>query len=144
MAGRGEDVKGVVLFVCIENSSRSQTAEGFARRIGLGALSAGTFPPTHVNPLVIEAMGEVGVDISKGETKEVTEKMIDNASLVVLTDASLETALQGNLRKRMRKKMVMWSVPDPQGRPIEEIRLVRDDIERRVKDLAKNFPVASR
>ena len=75
-------MKGVVLFVCIENSSRSQMAEGFARRLGLAALSAGTFPSTHVNPLVIEAMGEGGVDISKGETKEVTEKMIDNASLV--------------------------------------------------------------
>ena len=134
----------MVLFVCIENSNRSQMAEGFARMLGLAALSAGTFLSTHVNPLVIEATGEVGVDVSKSETKEVTEKMIDNASVVVLTDASLETALPGNLPKRMRKKVVMWSVPDPQGRPIEEIRLVRDDIERRVKDLAKNFSVAGR
>lgn len=142
LAGRGEGAKGTVLFVCIENSSRSQMAEGFARRLGLEASSAGTFPSTHVNPLVIEAMDEVGIDISKSETKEITEKMIDDASVVVLTDASLENALPGNLRKRMRKKAVRWSIPDPQGRSIEEISFVRDDIERKVKDLAKNSSVA--
>jgi arsenate reductase len=142
MARRGEGAKRTVLFVCIENSSRSQMAEGFARRLGLAAVSAGTFPSTHVNPLVIEAMDEVGIDISKSETKEITEKLIDDASVVVLTDVSLEKALPGNLRKRMRKKVVMWSVPDPQGMPIEEIRFVRDDIERRVKDLAGNFSMA--
>ena len=138
MERRGEGSRGSVLFVCIENSSRSQMAEAFARRVGFAASSAGTVPSTHVNPLVIEAMHEVGIDISKSETKELTERMIDDASLVVLTDASLEKSLPGNLRKRMRKKVVMWSLPDPQGRPIEEIRFVRDDIERRVDDLARN------
>jgi protein-tyrosine-phosphatase len=142
MARRGEGAKRTVLFVCIENSSRSQMAEGFARRLGLVASSAGTFPSTHVNPLVIEAMDEVGIDISKSEAKVITDEMVDNADIVVLTDASLEKAVPGNLRKRMRKKVVMWSVPDPQGRPIEEIRFVRDDIEFRVKNLGKNFSVA--
>ena len=52
------------MFVCIENSSRSQIAEGFARKLGLNASSAGTVPSAHVNPLVVDAMREVGVEIS--------------------------------------------------------------------------------
>ena len=52
-----------ILFVCIENSSRSVMAEAFAKNLGLEASSAGTFPSTHVNPLVLSAMGEVGIDV---------------------------------------------------------------------------------
>ncbi len=126
-----------VLFVCIENSSRSQMAEGFAREFGLTASSAGTVPSTHVNPLVIEAMREVGVDISRGAPKELTGEMIDDADLVVLTDGSLENSLPGNFRKKIRKKAIVWSIPDPQGQPIEVIRFVRDQIERSVSALAK-------
>jgi protein-tyrosine-phosphatase len=127
-----------ILFVCIENSSRSQIAEGFARKLGLNASSAGTVPSTHVNPLVIDAMREVGIDISQNSTKELTAQMIDAAGVVVLTDASLEKALPTNLRRKMRKKVVEWNLPDPQGKSLEEIRFVRDEIERMVKALARS------
>ena len=127
-----------LLFVCIENSSRSQMAEGFAKEFGLEAVSAGTVPSTHVNPLVIDAMREVGVDISRNETKELTGEMIDDAGMVVLTDASLEKSIPGNLRRKMRKKVVVWNIPDPQGRQIEEIRFIRDGIRTKVESLARD------
>lgn len=127
-----------VLFVCIENSSRSVMAEGFAKELGLDVSSAGTVPSTHVNSLVVEAMNEVGVDVSRSKPKELSGKMIDNATLVVLTDASLERAIPGDLRKKMRKKVVEWNLPDPQGKSLEEIRNIRDEIEGMVKALARN------
>ena len=126
-----------ILFVCIENSSRSVMAEAFAKNLGLEASSAGTFPSTHVNPLVLSAMGEVGIDVSRNIPKELTPEMIESAGLVVLTDSTLEKSLPGNLRKKMRKKLVEWSIPDPQGKSIEEIRYIRDMIERMVEALAK-------
>jgi len=125
------------LFVCIENSSRSQIAEGFARKLGLNASSAGTVPSTHVNPLVVNAMREVGVEISDSAPKELTAKMVEDVDLVVLTDASIGGSLPGGLRRKMRKKVVEWDLADPQGRSIEEIRFIRDQIERRVNALVK-------
>ena len=94
--------KKSVLFVCIENSSRSQIAEGFAKSLGLEAESAGTFPATHVNPLVVQAMLEKGIDISQKVPKALTKEIIDRADVVVLTDASIEKSLPKNLRGKMR------------------------------------------
>lgn len=139
MAKVGGDRKSV-LFVCIENSSRSVMAEGFAKEIGLEASSAGTFPSTHVNPLVTEVMKEVGIDVSRSKPKALSEKMIEDAGTVVLTDASLEKAIPGNLRKRMRKKVVEWNLPDPQGKDVEEVRYVRDQVRRLVEELAESLP----
>jgi arsenate reductase (thioredoxin) len=113
-------------------------AEGFAKKFGLAASSAGTFPSTHINSLVVDAMNEVGVDISQNDTKELTGKMIDAAKVVVLTDASLEKSIPGDLRRKMRKKVVQWSLPDPQGKSIDEIRYIRDEIQGLVRDMAKN------
>ena len=137
-----DEAKKRVVFVCIENSSRSVIAEAFARRMGLEASSAGTFPSTHTNPLVIEAMKEVGIDVSQSRPKQLTEGMIENADMVVLTDASLASAMPGNLRKKMRKKVLEWSIPDPQGKSLEEVRYFRDAIERMVRELAKESPPA--
>lgn len=111
-------------------------AEGFAKSLGLQASSAGTFPAAQTNALVVQAMAEEGIDVSGNKPKELTEKMIDSFDLVVLTDASLGKAIPGNLRKRMKKKTVEWSVPDPQGKDIEEIRFVRDQIKRLVSSLS--------
>ena len=126
-----------VIFVCIENSSRSVMAEGFAKELGLKASSAGTFPSTRVNALVVEAMKEVGIDVSQNRPRELTGDMIDNAGLVVLTDASLSSAIPGNLRKKMKKKVIEWSLPDPQGKDKDEIRVIRDRVGRMVTALAR-------
>lgn len=137
MVAKQEGRKNRVLFVCIENSSRSIMAEGFAKELGLEGLSAGTFPAHHVNSLVVEVMKEVGIDVSHGRPKELTGTMIDEADLVVLTDASLESVIPGNFRKKMRRKVVRWNLPDPQGKTIDEIRYIRDDIKRMVERLAR-------
>ena len=97
-----------ILFVCIENSSRSQMAEGFARSLGLDANSAGTFPSTHVNPLVVQAMLEKDIDISGKSPKKITRDLIDQADIVVLTDASIEKAFPKDLKGRMKKKLISW------------------------------------
>ena len=138
MSVRQDPQKVSVLFVCIENSSRSIMAEAFAKKIGLEASSAGTIPSTHVNPLVVEVMKEVGVDVSKRVPKDLTEEMIEGVGLVVLTDTSLEGAIPGTLRKKMRKKVVQWNISDPQGKSVEEIRYVRDEIERMVRQIARD------
>jgi arsenate reductase (thioredoxin) len=110
-----QNTKNRVLFVCIENSSRSVMAEGFAKELGLDASRAGTVPSTHVNSLVVEAMNEVGIDVSQSKPKELNGGMISDAGLVVLTDASLGRAIPNDLRK-MRKKVVEWNLSDPQGK----------------------------
>ena len=129
--------EGCILFVCIENSSRSQMAEGFAKRLGMKAISAGTVPSTHVNPLVIQAMKEKGIDITMSKPREITSEMIDRSRMVVLTDTSLRGSLDKSLLKKMKKKLVEWSIPDPQGMSLDEIRLVRDQIGRSVSELAR-------
>ena len=110
-------------------------AEGFAKKLGMSAVSAGTFPSTHVNPLVVESMKEKGIDIAMSKPREISPEMVDHARLVVLTDESLRKALDKDLLKKMKKKLLEWSIPDPQGRSLEEIRLIRDQIERKVSDL---------
>jgi len=137
-----KEEKDMILFVCIENSSRSQMAEGFAKKLGLRAESAGTTPSTQVNSYVVEAMREKGIDISQSKPKGLTADMINHAGLIVLTDSTILKSLRRSLRWKMRKKHVEWSLPDPQGQPIEAIRLIRDQIELMVKALANKSPPA--
>jgi protein-tyrosine-phosphatase len=119
-------------------------AEAFAKRIGLKVSSAGTIPATHVNPLVIEAMKEVGLDVSQNVPKKLTEEMIDDADVVVLTDSSLERSMPRLLWKKMRKKVTRWNIPDPQGRTLDEIRLIRDEIRDEVRKSTEESPNSMR
>ena len=124
-----------ILFICIENSSRSQMAEGFARAKGMRATSAGTFPASQISSLVVQAMKEKGIDISSAKPKAITEQMVEEANVVVLTDAPLEELLPKNIRKKIGKKLVAWSISDPQGQPIEVVRFIRDGIERSLNSM---------
>jgi arsenate reductase (thioredoxin) len=128
-----------ILFVCIENSSRSQMAEAVARRLGLNASSAGAFPATRVDVFVVEAMEEVGIDMSHSVPKELTETMIEQAGLVVVIDSSLERFMPKNLRKKMGKKDIEWYIADPQGKPLESKREVRREIHGMTSGLAKQL-----
>jgi len=134
-----DSAKNEILFVCIENSSRSQMAEGFAKARGLAASSAGTFPTSYVNPLVIQAMNEDGIDISGNKPKLLTEELAEKAKLVVLTDSTLEDALPKNIRKKIGKKLQVWSISDPKLEPIEGVRFIRDQIKREVDQLAETM-----
>ena len=123
-----------VLFVCVENASRSQMAEAFAKYYGKGkieAISAGTMPSTEVNPIVVQVMGEKGIDISKNKPKLVNTQMVQEADVIIVMGCDA----QGFCPASFLNKVVDWKLENPKGKPIEKVREIRDEIERRVKKL---------
>lgn len=126
---------GHILFVCVENAGRSQMAEAFAKKYGLDATSAGTLLAERVNPTVVEAMLEVGLDISTQKPKLLTPEMIADASIVFTMGCSVEDVCPAPTFAKMRKKLVDWNLPDPKGKSLEEVRRIRDEIEGRVRGL---------
>jgi arsenate reductase (thioredoxin) len=132
------EVKDSVLFVCVENAGRSQMAEAFAIRHGLDASSAGTVPSFRVNPVVVEAMKEEGIDLSLKKPKILTNDMINHAGLVVTMGCSVEEVCPRPMLAKMQKKLVDWDLPDPKAKSIADVRGIRDEIERRVKELSKS------
>jgi arsenate reductase len=133
--------KKTMLFVCVENAGRSQMAEGFFRKYaseGFEPISAGTKPVSQINQLAIQVMNEVGIDISKQKSKELTEDMIRNSNKIInmgCMDKSFCPTL-------FIPKVVEWGIEDPKGQPIERVREIRDEIEGRVKELAADISVA--
>ena len=125
------------LFVCVENAGRSQMAEAIARSYGIDATSAGTIPATKVNPTVIEAMKERGFNLSSTKPKLLTPQMIEAADYVVTMGCRVEDVCPRPLIVRMEKKLVDWHIEDPKGKPIEDVRKIRSEIEERVIELLK-------
>ncbi len=123
------------LFVCVHNAGRSQMAEAFARKRGLTAASAGTLPSSSVNPTVVVVMKEKGIDVSSNVPKLLTTEMINQATLVVTMGCSVEEVCPRPMLAKMQKKLVDWKVEDPKGKTVEEVRAIRDEIERRVARL---------
>ncbi|MBI2937584.1 MAG: arsenate reductase ArsC [Thaumarchaeota archaeon] len=113
-------------------------AEGFTKKYGLSASSAGTNPAEVVNPVVVQLMQEKGIDISSNKPKMLTNEMIEEASLVITMGCSVEAVCPRPMLAQMQKKLVDWDLEDPKGKPVEEIRRIRDEIERRVAELAKS------
>ncbi len=103
---RIKDGKREILLVCVENAGRSQMAQAFAEKYGLKATSAGTIPSSRVNPVVVEAMREKGLDISKNRPKMLMSEMIQRASLVVTMGCSVEEACPRPMLAQMQKKLV--------------------------------------
>ena len=112
-------------------------AEAFARKHGLEASSAGTIPSSRVNPIVVEVMKERDLDITSNQPKALTTKMIEEASLVVTMGCSVEEACPRPMLAQMQKKSVDWNLDDPKGKRIEQVRAIRDEIERRIIELSK-------
>ncbi len=129
-----------ILFVCIENAGRSQMAEAFAKKLGLTASSAGTIPAGRVNATIVQVMKERGLDISHSVPKPLTVEMIGEADLVVTMGCSVEQVCPRPLVDRMRKKLMDWQLDDPKNKSIEQVRLIRDEIERRVIKLSNGSP----
>lgn len=125
-----------VLFVCVENAGRSQMAEGFLRKYApqCGVISAGTQPAPQLNPLVAQAMGEIGIDISAQKPKLLTDEMIQNSVLINMgcMDAKSCPAL-------FVKDVIDWNVPDPKGKDIAQVRNIRDQIRQQVLSLIKKL-----
>ncbi len=123
-----------VLFVCIENAGRSQMAQAFANYYGkdkLAAESAGLKLAEKINPIVVAAMKEKGIDISGNKPKMLTAQMADNADLVITMGCGAGNICPGPFFK----ETIDWGLEDPKGKPIEKVREIRDEIERRVKAL---------
>ena len=110
-------------------------AQAFAEKVGLKASSAGTVPSARVNPVVVQAMKERGIDLSRQSPKILTPDMINRASLVVTMGCSIEEACPRPLLAAMQKKLVDWHLEDPKGKPIEEVRRIRDEIEEKVREI---------
>jgi arsenate reductase len=130
-----EDQKGSILFVCVENAGRSQMAQAFSQKYGLNSESAGTMPSSRINPTVVEVMKEIGIDISKNVPRILTPEMISRASLVVTMGCSVAEVCPRPVLAQMQKKLVDWNLTDPKGKPIEKVREIRDEIEKRVLGL---------
>ncbi len=130
-----QEIDKIVLFVCVENAGRSQMAEGFFGKYtpkGYATLSAGTKPVSEINPLVLQVMKEVGIDISKQKSKDLTEDMLRNATTVV-NMGCMDNDFCPTL---YIPKVIDWGLEDPKGKTIEKVREIRDEIERRVRELA--------
>jgi arsenate reductase (thioredoxin) len=125
-----------VVFVCVENSNRSQMAEAFARMHGAGkveACSAGSRPSGRVNPKAIEAMKELCYDLTTHVSKGLEEFNGKEVDVAVTMGCGDECPL---VRARRRED---WKIPDPREMSPEEFRQVRDLIERKVKELLAGF-----
>jgi len=123
-----------VLFVCVENAGRSQMAEALANYYGKGKLiasSAGNKTADKVNPTVVEALKEKGIDISMSKPKLLTFQMAQDSDLIVTMGCNDQGICPGPFFK----PTVDWKLEDPKGKPIEKVREIRDEIERRVQNL---------
>lgn len=117
------------LFVCIQNAGRSQMAQAFAQAAGLEARSAGSNPAKHVHPEVAQAMLEVGIDVSANVPHKLSQDDAEWADVVVTMGCGDACPFIPG------KRYVDWELPDPHGMGVEGVRQVRDEIERRVREL---------
>ncbi len=132
--------KKVILFVCVENAGRSQMAEGFFNQKyapkGYRAISAGTRPAPQINSLAGEVMKEVGINIiSSQKPKIITEDMIKSSDKSV----NMGCIDKAECPMLFINNVIDWGIEDPKGKPIDKVREIRDDIERRVKEIAQSL-----
>jgi len=124
-----------VLFVCVANSGRSVLAEHLFRQ-AVGdrhrARSAGSRPGAAAHPGVVEALGEVGVDASGHVPRLLDDEAVAWADVVVATCDDACPVVPG-------KRYVGWQLPDPKGLPVEDVRPIRDEIDRRVRELVREL-----
>jgi arsenate reductase len=118
------------IFVCIGNAGRSQMAQAFYERLGGEARSAGSRPEAELHPEVVEAMREVGIDLRGRRPGAIALEDAEWAEVVVAMGCGDACPVLPG------KRYLDWNLPDPAGVPIEEVRRLRDEIERRVAELA--------
>ncbi|HEX5189675.1 MAG TPA: arsenate reductase ArsC [Streptosporangiaceae bacterium] len=121
-----------VLFVCTHNAGRSQMAAALLDREGAGRVrvtSAGSQPADQLNPAVVAAMAEIGLDISREIPKRLTNGQVQAADVVITMGCGDACPVYPG------KRYLDWDLPDPAGRPIDDVRPIRDEIQRRVTAL---------
>lgn len=125
-----------VVFLCVHNAGRSQMATGFARAYAdsdLEVFSGGSKPSEEVNPVAVQAMAEVGIDIAGEQPRRWSDSQIRSAEVVVTMGCGDECPVFPGVR------YVDWELTNPAGRAIEAVRPIRDEIEQMVKGLLKEL-----
>ena len=125
-----------VLFVCVHNAGRSQMAAGFMSTLSGGkveVLSAGSAPKDSINPIAVEAMAEVGIDIANNVPKVLTTEAVQQSDVVITMGCGDTCPIFPG------KRYEDWVLDDPAGQGIESVRIIRDEIKKRVEDLLKEI-----
>jgi arsenate reductase (thioredoxin) len=138
----GKIVKEVpeVLFVCVHNAGRSQMAAGLLDHHAQGRVhvrSAGSEPADAINPAVLEAMGEVGVDVTQGFPKPLTDEVVRAADVVITMGCGDACPIYPG------KRYLDWELDDPEGKTVDQVRPIRDEIDRRVNGLLEELVPAT-
>jgi len=127
-----------VLFVCVENAGRSQMAEAFFKKYApskFNAISAGTSPSTQLNPMVIQVMKEIGIDMNEQKPKLLSDSMVNNSS---------KTVNMGCMDKEscpllFVKDILDWNISDPKEKSLDDVRKIRDQIKSEVINLVQSL-----
>jgi protein-tyrosine-phosphatase len=125
-------MKKTIMFVCVHNAGRSQMAAGFMRELGgdrVEVLSAGSAPKESINPVAVEAMAELGIDIAHQKPKILTPEAVQQSDVVITMGCGDACPYYPG------KRYEDWKLEDPAGQGIEPVRVIRDDIKSRVEAL---------
>jgi arsenate reductase len=128
--------KPTVLFVCVHNAGRSQMAAGWLEHLAgdrIEVLSAGSQPADRINPVAVEAMAEVGIDIASGTPKVLTSGAVQESDVVVTMGCGDECPYFPG------KRFEDWDLDDPAGQGVEAVRPIRDEIRRRIELLVADL-----
>ena len=128
--------KKTIMFVCVHNAGRSQMAAGFMRELGgdrIEVLSAGSAPKDSINPIAVEAMLELGIDISNQKPKILTPDAVQQSDVVITMGCGDACPYYPG------KRYEDWKLDDPAGQGIESVRLIRDEIKARVESLLQEI-----
>jgi protein-tyrosine-phosphatase len=124
--------KKTIMFVCVHNAGRSQMAAGFMRELGgdrVEVLSAGSAPKDSINPIAVEAMAELGIDIATQKPKILTPESVQQSDVVITMGCGDACPFYPG------KRYEDWELDDPAGQTIASVRVIRDEIKRRVEAL---------
>jgi protein-tyrosine-phosphatase len=129
-----------VIFACVHNAGRSQMSAAFFNQMAdpalAHAISAGTQPATRVHPVVVDAMREVGIDLSAATPQKLTPELAATAQMLITMGCGDECPYVPGLARED------WPLPDPKGQDIAAVRVTRDEIAQRVRDLLERKKVA--
>jgi len=127
-----------VLFVCVENAGRSQMAEAFFKKYApskFNAISAGTSPSTQLNPMVIQVMKEIGIDMNEQKPKLLSDSMVNNSSKTV----NMGCMDKESCPSLFVKDILDWNISDPKEKSLDDVRKIRDQIKFEVINLVQSL-----
>ncbi|WP_374009608.1 arsenate reductase ArsC [Leifsonia sp. LS-T14] len=134
------DPAPTVLFVCVHNAGRSQMAAGYMRELSGGrvqVLSAGSEPKDQINPIAVQVMAEEGIDIANEQPKILTTEAVKESDVVITMGCGDTCPIFPG------KRYEDWELTDPAGRPVDEVRPIRDEIKQRIQNLLAELLPAS-